>query len=91
MLLARTATANTKPELIIHADDVKCAHGATVGELDKKALFYMAARGIDPASARALLTQAFIADALELIEDEMARSALEGKAAARLLEVMHHA
>ena len=45
MLLSRTATANAKPELEIYADDVKCAHGATVGELDKNALFYLAARG----------------------------------------------
>ncbi len=48
MLLDRTATANAKPELEIYADDVKCAHGATVGELDKQALFYMAARGLPP-------------------------------------------
>jgi Fe-S cluster assembly protein SufD len=64
LLLARTATANLKPELEIYADDVKCAHGATVGELDAQALFYLASRCIDPATARALLTEAFIADAL---------------------------
>ena len=60
MLLSRTATANAKPELEIYADDVKCAHGATVGELDKDQLFYAAARGLDPASARALLLEGFI-------------------------------
>lgn len=64
MLLARTATANAKPELEIYADDVKCAHGATVGELDKAALFYLASRGLPPVTARALLLQAFLADAL---------------------------
>ena len=64
LLLSRTATANAKPELEIFADDVKCAHGATVGELNKDAIFYMASRGIGPDEARALLTQAFIADAL---------------------------
>ena len=64
LLLARGATANAKPELEIFADDVKCAHGATVGELDAQALFYLASRGVAPAEARALLTQAFIADAL---------------------------
>ena len=64
LLLSRTATANAKPELEIFADDVKCAHGATVGELDTNALFYMASRGIAEGEARALLTQAFIADAL---------------------------
>jgi Fe-S cluster assembly protein SufD len=60
MLLDRGATANAKPELEIYADDVKCAHGATVGELDREQLFYAAARGLDPASARALLLEGFI-------------------------------
>ena len=60
MLLGRGATANAKPELEIYADDVKCAHGATVGELDPEQLFYAAARGLDPASARALLLEGFI-------------------------------
>ncbi len=64
LLLSRGATANAKPELEIFADDVKCAHGATVGELDANALFYMASRGISNDEARALLTEAFIADAL---------------------------
>jgi Fe-S cluster assembly protein SufD len=64
LLLSRTATANAKPELEIFADDVKCAHGATVGELNRDALFYMASRGIGADEARALLTEAFIADAL---------------------------
>lgn len=64
LLVSRTATANAKPELEIFADDVKCAHGATVGELDRDALFYMASRGIGPDEAQALLTEAFIADAL---------------------------
>jgi Fe-S cluster assembly protein SufD len=65
MLLARTATANAKPELEIYADDVKCAHGATVGELDPQALFYLAARGLPPAEAQTLLLQAFVADVFE--------------------------
>ena len=60
MLLDRGATANAKPELEIFADDVKCAHGATVGELDKNQLFYTAARGLDPAGARALLLEGFV-------------------------------
>ncbi len=60
MLLDRGATANAKPELEIYADDVKCAHGASVGELDRDQLFYAAARGLDPASARALLLEGFI-------------------------------
>jgi Fe-S cluster assembly protein SufD len=65
MLLDRTATANAKPELEIYADDVKCAHGATVGELDKAAMFYLAARGLPPAEAKKLLLQAFIASVFE--------------------------
>ncbi len=60
MLLNRTATANLKPELEIYADDVKCAHGATVGELDAQALFYLASRGIAPAEAKTLLLRAFV-------------------------------
>jgi len=60
MLLDRGATANCKPELEIFADDVKCAHGATVGELDPVQLFYAESRGLDPASARALLLEGFV-------------------------------
>ena len=60
MLLDRGATANCKPELEIYADDVKCAHGATVGELDPLQLFYAESRGMDPATARALLLEGFI-------------------------------
>jgi len=60
MLLDRGATANCKPELEIFADDVKCAHGATVGELDAMQLFYAESRGLDPASAQALLLEGFV-------------------------------
>jgi len=60
MLLDRGATANCKPELEIYADDVKCAHGATVGELDPMQLFYAESRGLNPVSARALLLEGFV-------------------------------
>lgn len=60
MLLDRGATANCKPELEIYADDVKCAHGASVGELDADQLFYALSRGLDPASAKALLLEGFV-------------------------------
>lgn len=60
MLLDRGASANCKPELEIYADDVKCAHGASVGELDPVQLFYAESRGLDPASARALLLEGFV-------------------------------
>lgn len=68
MLLDRTATANSKPELEIYADDVKCAHGATVGELDKAALFYCASRGLPPQTARTLLLHAFVAEVFEGVD-----------------------
>jgi Fe-S cluster assembly protein SufD len=75
LLLDRSATVNLKPELEIFADDVKCAHGATVGELDRAALFYLGSRGIDEPRARALLTRAFVADALGRIGEEAVREA----------------
>ncbi len=65
MLLDRTATANAKPELEIYADDVKCAHGAAVGELDANGLFYLQSRGLPPAEARKLMLQAFVAGAFD--------------------------
>lgn len=80
LLLARTATINAKPELEIFADDVKCAHGATVGELDRNALFYLASRGVPEAEAKALLTQAFVADAVERIGEEGVRDAFRDDA-----------
>ena len=70
MLLNRGATANAKPELEIYADDVKCAHGATVGELDAEQLFYAAARGLDPAGARALLLGGFVGGLWDGIEGD---------------------
>jgi Fe-S cluster assembly protein SufD len=70
MLLDRTATANAKPELEIYADDVKCAHGCAIGELDPVALFYLQARGIAPAEAKKLLLQAFVAGVFEGAADE---------------------
>jgi len=80
LLLKRTATVNLKPELEIFADDVKCAHGATVGELDARALFYMQSRGIPEPQAKALLTHAFVADALDRIGDEAVREAFAADA-----------
>ncbi len=70
MLLDRTATANARPELEIFADDVKCAHGCAVGELDANGLFYMAQRGLPPAEAKKLMLQAFVAEAFTGAADE---------------------
>lgn len=76
MLLARTATANAKPELEIYADDVKCAHGCAVGELDAQGLFYLESRGLTPPQAKRLMLQAFIAEAFVGAEDEERLQAL---------------
>ena len=84
MLLDRTATANAKPELEIYADDVKCAHGATVGELDRQALFYMASRGMDPATAKTLLLKAFVAGVFDDVADEGVKDRMEAAALAKL-------
>ena len=84
LLLDRSATANTKPELEIYADDVKCAHGAALGALDEEALFYLNSRGIDQAQARAMLIEAFIADVVSEVRDEKAVAAVQRRAAAWL-------
>ena len=76
MLLDRGATANCKPELEIFADDVKCAHGASVGELDATQLFYAMSRGLDPASARALLLEGFVMGLWDSVADEAQRDAI---------------
>ncbi|MCC6927208.1 SufD family Fe-S cluster assembly protein [Novosphingobium sp.] len=70
MLLDRQSAANARPELEIHADDVKCAHGCAVGELDANALFYMAQRGLPPELAKRLMLQAFVAEAFAGMPDE---------------------
>lgn len=84
LLLEAGASANAVPQLEIFADDVKCAHGATVGELDEGARFYMMARGVDPAAAQRLLVQAFIGDAFVALEDEAERETLLDAALAAL-------
>jgi Fe-S cluster assembly protein SufD len=84
LLLNRGATINAKPELEIFADDVKCAHGATVGELDRNALFYLASRGVPRDEAKALLTQAFVADAIDRIGEAAVREAFHQDAMAWL-------
>ena len=77
LLLSATARIDTKPQLEIFADDVKCTHGATVGRLDDMAMFYLNSRGIGAARARTLLTYAFAADVLETIELEPLKKQLE--------------
>ncbi len=86
ILLEKGASANTKPELEIFADDVLCAHGAAIGQLDEAAAYYMAARGIPPQIARKLQVQAFIGDAFVAIEDEATRDRMMEQALEQLNE-----
>jgi Fe-S cluster assembly protein SufD len=77
LLLSPNAQVDTKPQLEIFADDVKCTHGATIGQIDQTALFYLKSRGIENGLARRLLTYAFAADVLETIEVDEIRTTLE--------------
>ena len=77
LLLSPTAQVDTKPQLEIFADDVKCTHGATIGQIDQTALFYLKSRGIDNGLARRLLTYAFAAEVLETLEIDAVREGLE--------------
>jgi Fe-S cluster assembly protein SufD len=84
LLLSRNAEVDTKPQLEIHADDVKCAHGATVGQLDERMVFYLRSRGLGEAAARALLTYGFARD----LVDRMEIAAVREQTAGALLERM---
>jgi Fe-S cluster assembly protein SufD len=84
VLLSDAATVNTKPQLEIFADDVKCSHGCTIGKLDEEALFYLRARGVGEQAAKALLLYAFAGEILEKIELEPIRKYVEEQIAERL-------
>lgn len=77
LLLSDAATINTKPQLEIFADDVKCSHGATTGRLDDEAVFFLRARGIDQTAARTLLTYAFANEIVERLAEPSLREQLE--------------
>ena len=77
LLLSRGAEIDSKPELEIYADDVICSHGATAGELDNDALFYLRSRGIDEATARGLLIEAFVGEAVEQIDHAASQEAFQ--------------
>jgi Fe-S cluster assembly protein SufD len=81
LLLSPQAEIDTKPELEIFADDVKCSHGATVGELDADQMFYLRSRGVPEAEARAILVRAFLTEALDAVTDETIRARLEAAVA----------
>jgi Fe-S cluster assembly protein SufD len=87
ILLSDDATMNSKPELEIYADDVRCSHGSTTGQLDEDAVFYLRARGLDEFGATALLLTAFASDVLNAISSEDLRATLEQKIQAKLKEM----
>jgi len=89
LLLSAGALANTRPQLEIYADDVKCTHGATVGRLDEEAVFYLRSRGISDLDARNLMLAAFAGEVLERIEPAPLRSELERAVAERLPRIRH--
>jgi Fe-S cluster assembly protein SufD len=84
LLLTDDASINTKPQLEIFADDVKCTHGAAIGQLDEDALFYLRARGLTLAEARDMLIHAFAGDILDRVRIEPLRRALEAELYAQL-------
>ncbi|MEL6823705.1 MAG: SufD family Fe-S cluster assembly protein, partial [Calditrichota bacterium] len=79
MLLTETAGVDTKPQLEIYADDVKCSHGATVGQMDEEAVFYLRSRGIPEDVARAQLQYAFASDVFNYVSIESVRQRLDEK------------
>jgi len=91
LLLSERAEADAKPRLEIYADDVACAHGATVGRLDETARTYLRTRGIPDGLARRMLTEAFVADRLQAVADEGLRDWLTGSVQTRLQAVLDEA
>ncbi len=81
LLLSRKAEANAKPELLIYADDVKCSHGATVGELDQDQLFYLRSRGLAENAAKSLLVEAFVSEVFDSLAQEAIADRFKEKAA----------
>ncbi len=86
LLLSANAEIDTKPQLEIYADDVKCAHGATVGQIDEASLFYLRTRGIAEADARSLLTFAFVNDVMERVDIEALKDSVSAELAAKLID-----
>jgi len=86
LLLSEDAVINTKPQLEIYADDVKCTHGATIGQIDQEAVFYLRSRGIALEEARNMLTQAFANDVIEKVKFASLREKLREMLVARLAE-----
>jgi Fe-S cluster assembly protein SufD len=89
LLLSDDAQIDTKPQLEIYADDVKCTHGATIGQIEENALFYLQSRGIDEASARRLLLMAFASECVERMKPGAARTHAEHLIHGYLLSLEH--
>ena len=85
LLLSKNAEADCKPQLEIYADDVKCSHGATMGQLDPVSLFYLKSRGINAESANALLTFAFANEVIDRVQVQSVREELTKIMAGELL------
>jgi Fe-S cluster assembly protein SufD len=84
VLASTKATMNTKPQLEIWADDVKCSHGTTTGQLSEEALFYMRSRGISEQAARTLLLLAFVQEVIDRVEHEEIRLVLSQKIVSKI-------
>jgi len=89
LLLCDDAQIDTKPQLEIYADDVKCTHGATIGQIEENALFYLRSRGIDERSARKLLLLAFANECLDRMKEDAVRSYLQGLINEHLFKIEH--
>jgi len=89
LILSDNATANTKPQLEIYADDVKCTHGATIGEMDDDAIFYLRARGLDTKTARRMLMHGFAGEIVDRVQHDGIREELDELVWNRL-EGEHH-
>lgn len=84
LLLGRLSEVDTKPQLEIYADDVKCSHGATIGRIDDEQMFYLRSRGIDENAAQQMIIHAFAAELTEAISDEALKQQILARISQRL-------
>jgi Fe-S cluster assembly protein SufD len=89
LLLSPGARVDTRPQLEIYADDVKCSHGSTIGKLDEEALFYLRSRGLSPSEARAMLTRGFVAEICDALPLEPLRTAITELVLEKLSACVH--
>lgn len=89
ILMTDHATVNSKPELEIYADDVKCSHGSTIGQFDDEAVFFLRARGIGEDKAKEIMVKAFADEVLSSIKNELTHDWVEGYIAKHLTKTQH--